>query len=211
MEIKIENVIKKFKNKIVLNNINVTFISGNIYCLYGPNGSGKSILLKIICGLYKPTGGKILFDGIDYTQNNIFNNNIRALIENPSFFSELTGFENLKLLSNIQNKISDHDILNTLDSVNLLKEKDKKYFEYSLGMKQKLGIAQVLMENPNIIILDEPFNAIDKNSMNKIRNVLLEEKKKGKLIILTSHLDVEIENLSDKIYFFEEGSIIGSK
>ena len=188
MKFEIKNLTKKFKNTIVIDNVNVTFDSGKIYGIIGKNGSGKSVFLKILCSFYVPTSGYILQDNYDYIKNNSFPKNTRALIEKPDFISELTGFENLKLLASIQNRINDSDIEKTLKDVNLFEEKDKKYCQYSLGMKQKLGIAQVLMENPDVLILDEPFNGIEEESVRKIKKILKEEKKKGKLIIITSHI-----------------------
>ena len=205
--LEIKNLTKKFKNTIVIDNVNVTFDSGKIYGIIGKNGSGKSVFLKILCSFYVPTSGYILQDNYDYIKNNSFPKNTRALIEKPDFISELTGFENLKLLASIQNRINDSDIEKTLKDVNLFEEKDKKYCQYSLGMKQKLGIAQVLMENPDVLILDEPFNGIEEESVRKIKKILKEEKKKGKLIIITSHIKEDVVELSDEIFLFKEGTL----
>ena len=208
MRIEIRNLSKQFKKISVLNSINMQLTSGHIYGLNGRNGAGKSVFLKILCGLYKPTTGDIFFDGKRYSQNNLYLLNMRALIEKPNFFPEITGYENLLLLAKIQGKIGKNEIEETLKSVNLFEEKDKKYSEYSLGMKQKLGIAQVLMENPDIIILDEPFNGIEAESVKKISDILKEEKEKGKLIIVSTHIKEDLENLSDYIYYFDNGEII---
>lgn len=205
--ITVSNISKSFKNNEVLKNVNMQLKEGNIYGLNGRNGTGKSVLLKIICGLYNPSKGEVLFDGKNYNKNNLYIPNMRALIEKPNFFPELTGLENLILLSKIQNKITLSDIEKTLKEVNLYEERNKKFSEYSLGMKQKLGIAQVLMEDPNIIILDEPFNGIEKSSVDKIINLLLEEKKKGKLIIVSTHIKEDLIRLSDKIYNFDNGEV----
>ncbi len=207
MEIIVKDLSKKFKKVTVLENINMKFESGKIYGIVGRNGSGKSVFLKILCSFYKPTTGEILFDNINYNSNNNFPPSVRALIENPTFFPDLTGFENLKLLSSIQNKIGDEEIIKTLDQVNLLSEKDKKYSEYSLGMKQKLGIAQVLMENPDVMIFDELFNGIEEKTVEKIRNILLELKNQNKIIIVTSHIKEDIDVLSDEVYKFDCGRV----
>ncbi len=207
MEIIAKDLSKKFKKVTVLENINMKFESGKIYGIVGRNGSGKSVFLKILCSFYKPTTGEILFDNINYNSNNNFPPSVRALIENPTFFPDLTGFENLKLLSSIQNKIGDEEIIKTLDQVNLLSEKDKKYSEYSLGMKQKLGIAQVLMENPDVMIFDELFNGIEEKTVEKIRNILLELKNQNKIIIVTSHIKEDIDVLSDEVYKFDCGRV----
>lgn len=200
MKIDVKDVCKSFHKKQVLDNVNYTFISGNIYGLSGINGIGKSVLLKIICGLYKPGSGCVLYDGVKINQDLVIKSNVRALIDTPYFFPELTGFENLKVLSKITNKINDDDINKALDIVNLTCEKDKLYGDYSLGMKQKLGIAQVIMENPKVIILDEPFNGIDSESILKIEEYLKEMKKNNKIIIITSHIANSLEKLCDTIY-----------
>lgn len=207
MKIEVKNVSKKFKNNFVLKDTDVSFESGHIYGLSGRNGAGKSIFLKILCGLYKPSSGEVLFDDKKYDKDNLHLLNMRALIEKPNFFPELTGYENLELLAKIRNKIGKAEIEEALKNVNLYEEKDKKYSEYSLGMKQKLGIAQVLMEDPDIIILDEPFNGIEANSVTKISKILKEEKKKGKLIIISTHIKEDLDNLSDFIYYFDAGEV----
>ena len=207
MEIIVDNLTKKFKKVTVLDNINMKFESGKIYGIVGRNGSGKSVFLKILCSFYKPTTGNVYFDNKNYNFNNSFSPSTRALIERPIFFPDLTGFENLKLLSSIQNKISDEDILRTLEEVNLINEKDKKYNEYSLGMQQKLAIAQVLMENPDVMILDELFNGIEEATVIKIRELLLNLKSQNKIIILTSHIKEDIDTLSDEVYKFDGGKV----
>lgn len=207
MKIEVCNVCKQFKKVEVLKNINMVFEDGKIYGFSGRNGSGKSVLLKIICGIYSPTNGEVLIDGKNYNRSNMFVPNLRALIEKPSFFPDLTGFENLKLLAQIQNKITEKEILSALETVNLINEKDKKYSEYSLGMKQKLGIAQVIMEDPKVMLLDEPFNGIEEESVQKISDYLLKQKKKGKIIIISTHIKEDLEKLADQIYYFDNGSV----
>lgn len=207
MKFEIKNLTKKFKDVTIIDDVSITFNSGKIYGIVGRNGSGKSVFLKILCSFYNPTSGTILQDGFDYISNNSFPKNTRALIEKPDFVSELSGYENLKLLTSIENKIGDEEIEKVLKDVNLYEEKDKKYHKYSLGMKQKLGIAQVLMENPDVLILDEAFNGIEESSVKKIKKILIEEKKKGKLIIITSHIKEDIMELSDEIYEFNEGKL----
>lgn len=202
MEIKLENVNKSFGKIKVLTDVNIKFSSGKIYGLYGRNGSGKSVLLKIISGLYSHEG-KVLYDDVEYEKLSSLPF-LRGQIETPSFFPNLTGLENLRLLAKIQNRISDKEILKSLDIVNLLNEKDKRYSEYSLGMKQKLGIAQAIMENPDIIILDEPFNGIENTTVKKLieyfKNI-----KKGKIIIVSTHIIDDLKNLCDKIYYLDGG------
>lgn len=205
MKIEIKNVTKKFKENIVLDNVNMTLESGKIYGFIGRNGSGKSVLLKMICAFYEPTSGEILFDGENVIKNKSFPKNTRAIIEGPNFLPDLTGFENLLLLADIQKIIGKKEIEETLKLVNLYEDKDKKYSKYSLGMKQKLGLAEVFMENPEVIILDEPFNGIEDKTAIKLREFLKEEKKKGNLIIIATHIKEDIEELVDEIYKFDVG------
>lgn len=203
MKIKLENISKKFNSDIVLDDINCEFKPGKIYGLIGRNGAGKTVLLKIICGFYNPTNGNVIFDGKCINLEKEFAPSTRALIEKPSFLPDLTGFENLELLANIQKKIDSKQIIETLKKVNLFEDKDKKYSNYSLGMKQKLGIAQVIMENPDVEILDEPFNGVDIESKKLIKQLLLSEKKKGKVIILATHMKDDLDDLCDIIYKIE--------
>lgn len=211
MTIEIKNLSKTFKDNEVITDISTTFKSGKIYGLYGRNGAGKSVFLKLLCGFYVPTSGKILYDNVDFNSKCKFPPNLRALIEKPSFYPDLTGFENLKSLAKIQNKIGDKEILKALEIVNLTNEKDKKYSKYSLGMKQKLGIAQVIMEEPNIMIFDEPFNGIERQTVLKLIDYLNKEKKEGKLIIISTHIKEDLEKLADEIYYFDSGKVINKE
>ena len=205
MKIEIKKVSKKFKDIKVLKNVSMTLESGHIYGFTGHNGSGKTVLLKLICAFLEPTTGEILFDGKNVIKENSFPPSTRALIEKPNFLSDLTGHENLELLARIQNIIGEKEIEDTLKKVGLEEDKEKLYYKYSLGMKQKLGIAQVLMEDPEILILDEPFNGLDENSIKNIRKILLKEK--GKLIILAIHDKEDIKVLCDEIYKFNDGTV----
>ncbi len=207
MKIEIKNVSKKFKDIEVLKNVTMTLESGHIYGFIGHNGSGKSVLLKLICAFLKPSQGEILFNGENVIDNNKFPPSTRALIETPNFISELSGLENLELLAEIQHKIGEKEIEEALKKVGLEENKNKKYYKYSLGMKQKLGIAQVLMEDPDILILDEPFNGLDEKSASQIRNILVQEKQKGKLIILATHIKEDMNVLCDKMYKFDSGTV----
>lgn len=208
MKLVIENLSKKFGDNVVLEGINLTLNSGHIYGFIGRNGSGKSVLLKMICGFYPPTDGNIYLNGKNYIEKNEFPENTRALIEKPKFLPDLTGYENLELLASVQNKIGEKEINEIIEKLNLSKEKNKKYNKYSLGTKQKLGIAQVLMENPTLIILDEPFNGVETETANKIRDLLLEEKKKDKIILIASHIKEDITSLADVVYKVDDGKII---
>lgn len=207
MKIEVKNLNKEFKNNLVLDNVNMTLESGKIYGFVGRNGSGKSVLLKIMCGLYSPTSGSVCYDGKDIFKDNSFAPDTRALIEKPGFIADLSGYDNLEMLASIEDKIGSKEIMKSLEDVNLMSEKDKKFGKYSLGMKQKLGIAQVLMENPTVMMFDEPFNGVEEETVQKLRNILKEEKKKGKLIIISSHIKEDITKLADVIYRFDNGKV----
>ena len=207
MKLEIKNLEKKFGKNTILKDVNLTFTDGKIYGFVGRNGSGKSVFLKLICGFYTPTSGEILLDGVNYTLSNAFPENTRALIEKPKFLPDLTGYENLELLASLQNKIGQKEIEETLKKLNLFEEKDKKYSKYSLGMKQKLGIAQVLMEDPQLMIFDEPFNGVENETAANIRELLLQEQKKKKIILIASHIKEDITSLADVVYEFDGGKI----
>lgn len=207
MRLEIRNLRKEFKDNVVLNDVNLTLEGGKIYGFIGRNGSGKSVLLKLICGFYTPTSGSIILNGKDYISSNEFPEDTRALIEKPKFLPDLTGYENLELLASVQNKIGKEEIMKTIEKMNLSDEANKKYSKYSLGTKQKLGIAQVLMEDPKMIILDEPFNGVENDTADKIRTLLKEEKNKNKIIIIASHIKDDIYGLVDNIFEVDGGNI----
>ena len=210
MIIECKDITKKFGKNLIIKGINYKFDEGKIYGIYGLNGSGKSVFLKLICGFYIPTSGEILYNGINLNNKKEFCNEIRAIIEKPSFFSDLTGYENLKLLANIKKKISEKEILEALDIVNLINEKDKIYNKYSLGMKQKLGIAQAIMEKTKFIILDEPFNGIERETVIKIKDYLKSLKDNGVTIVISSHIKEDLSELVDEMIYFEDGLIKNS-
>lgn len=207
MKLEIKNLRKEFKNNVVLNDVSLTLDGGKIYGFIGRNGSGKSVLLKIICGFYAPTSGSITLNGKDYISSNEFPDDTRALIEKPKFLPDLTGYENLKLLASVQNKIGANEIEKVLDELNIKQEANKRFSKYSLGTKQKFGIAQVLMEDPKMIILDEPFNGVENETADRIRNLLKREKKKNKIIIIASHIKDDIYGLVDTIFEVDGGNI----
>lgn len=208
MIIEIKEVSKKIDDNYILENISLSLDKGKIYGFIGRNGSGKTMLFNVICGFVKPTSGSVIINNIDINEKDIFPKNVRALLDGPKFLPFLSGYQNLELLASINNTTGREEILDSLKEVNLLNQKDKLYSKYSLGMKQKLGIAQVLMENPDIMIFDEPFNGLDYESASKIRNILSDLRDKGKLILIATHIREDIENLCDKVYKMEDGKII---
>lgn len=207
MEIKLENVSKRFKNENVLNGISYSFESGKIYSIVGRNGSGKSVLLKIIAGLYLQDKGNVLFDNKNYNMINEIPDNLGIIIEQPSFINDLTGLENLKLLASIRNVATERDIVESLEIVNLKDDMNKKYSKYSLGMRQKLSIAQAIMEHQKVILLDEPFNGIDRQSVVAIKEYLKKVKNEDKLIIITTHIMDDVVDLSDVMLYIEDGML----
>ena len=205
MNITIENVSKEYKNEYVLRNITLTLQSGKVYGLYGKNGSGKTMLMRMICGLIRPTTGRICIDGKELGKNISFPNSVGALIENPEFIESFSGYNNLKMLADIKRIIGKKEIEEVLKHVNLYDQKNKKVRKYSLGMKKKLGIAAAIMENPELVLLDEPMNALDKNSMECVRKIINHLKAQNKLIIIASHDLNDLNNISDEIIKLELG------
>ena len=210
-EIKIEDLSKSIKGALILDNVSITLTSGNIYGLRGKNGSGKTMLMRAMSGILIPDSGSVIINGKTLHKDISFPKSIGILIENPSFLPQYTGFKNLKLLAGLTGNISDDEIRTALDRVGLDPEDKRTYRKYSLGMKQKLGIANAIMGEPDIIILDEPINALDEESVKKIKKVLLEIRDKDKLIIIACHDREELEYLSDIIYEIKDGSIVDRK
>lgn len=207
MVIKVENVSKAFKENEVLNHIDLEFCSGKIYGIVGSNGSGKTMLLRAIAGLIVPTEGYILVDDKVLHKDLSFPENMGILIEKPELLNYLTGFENLQFLASVKNIISDEEIKEYMRKFSLDPMSKKVVKKYSLGMKQKLGIIQAIMENQELLILDEPFNALDEDSVNMLRNLFLEYKREGKLLIITSHHADDIDFLCDEIVHLRDGKV----
>jgi ABC-2 type transport system ATP-binding protein len=205
--IKIEDLSLKIKNKELLSHINIEAKDGQITGLIGYNGSGKTLIMKCVCGFITSYTGKIYIDEKDMRKRSVEEFNMGIQIETPSFISFYTGFKNLKSLASLKNRIDDEKIEETMELVGLEPRNKLCVSKYSLGMRQRLGIAQAIMEDPKILILDEPFNSLDYEVSQNIRKILLEEKKKGKTIIITSHNPYDIEALCDVTYKVEKGKI----
>ena len=205
--IKIENYTQKIKKDIILNDINLHLKENKIYGFVGRNGSGKSILFKGICGLLNISNGKIIIKGKEIGKDIDFYDNLGAVLDGAGFLPNLSSFDNLKLLASIRNKISDSDIKSALNKVGLDPNDKKKYKKYSLGMKQKPALAQAIMENPELLILDEPFNGLDSYSVKDIREMLIDYKKEGKTILISSHIKEDIDILCDEVYELDRGNI----
>lgn len=207
--VRLEDYCKSFKSAEVLKNINLTLESGKVIGLKGKNGSGKTMLMRAISGLILPTSGKVYINDKELGRQISFPPSIGILIENPSFISNYTGFKNLKILASIQNRISDDEIRDAIRKVGLDTDDKRTFKKYSLGMKQRLGIAAAIMERPDIVILDEPINALDEAGAGLIKGLLDELKANGSLIIIACHDTEELNYLSDEIYEIYDGEITG--
>lgn len=203
--ISVENVTKAFSNQEVLKTVCVKFEMGKIYGIVGRNGSGKTVLLKCICGLLYPTTGTVTVDGKVVGKEVDYPGNIGFIIESPGFLPRYSGLKNLKYLASIRGKVKEDKIRNYMELVGLNPNDKKHVGNYSLGMRQRLGIAQALMENPDILILDEPMNALDNHGVEEMRAVLLKMKEQGKLIIIASHVRDDIDILCDEVYGIDAG------
>ena len=208
MYIRLKNVTKKIKQDILLDHISLEFRGGKVCGLQGKNGSGKTMLMRAVCGLITLSDGEIDIDGEILHKDISFPRSIGALLENPSFLNGYTGLENLKLLADIQGRIEEKELRDCLAKVGLDADDKRVYRKYSLGMKQKLGIAAAVMGSPDIVILDEPINAIDEAGVEKVREILRGLKERGSVIIVACHDREELELLSDEIIKISKGRII---
>lgn len=206
--IRVNNGTKSFKNQKVLSNINIVFESGKIYGIVGYNGSGKSVLLKCICGFLTLDSGEIEINGKKLKKDIDMIQDAGVIIEEPAFLKEYSGKRNLEFLYSIRNKLNPEVISKAMRLVGLDENSKKKVKNYSLGMKQRLAIAQAIMENPKILLLDEPMNGLDKNGIQEIRELLLNLKKQDKTIVLVSHNQEDIRVLCDELYEIENGMLI---
>ena len=198
--IEVQNVVKRFRDQVVLKNVSISFEKGKIHGIVGRNGSGKTVLFKCICGLMHPEEGVILVNGKRVGRDVDMPEDIGAIIEAPGFLPNYSGYKNLRFLANIRRKIGKEEILNVLKTVGLDPESRKHVGKYSLGMRQRLGIAQAIMEDPEILILDEPMNGLDNAGVQDIRALLLELKAQGKTILLASHNHEDIAALCDTVH-----------
>ncbi len=209
--IEVTGVRKKIRNMYLIDKVSLTIAKGRTVGFVGNNGSGKTLLLKLISGLYRVTDGIIIVDGKILGRDVDFPDNMGVIIETPGFISNMSGYKNLRMLAKIKNKISDEDIREAIKFVGLDPDDKKLVGKYSLGMRQRLGLAQAIMEKPDILILDEPFNGLDRAGCEEMRNYLLKLKSQGKTILIASHLDKDIELLCDDVYQMDQGKIISSK
>ena len=205
--IRVENVTKKFGDVTALERINISFEAGKIYGIIGRNGSGKTVLFKTMIGYLKPTGGRVVVGEKEIGKDIDFADNMGIIIENPGFISRYNGYKNLEYLAAIRKLIGKEQIRESMERVGLDPDSKKKVGKYSLGMRQRLGIAQAIMENPDILILDEPMNGLDNQGVDDVRNILLKLKEEGKTIILASHNKEDIEILCDEVHEMDHGKL----
>lgn len=206
--VKIEHVTKRFGEDPVLKEVNLTLKVGQVYGVVGNNGSGKTVLMKCICGFLPVTTGTIRVFGKEIGHDVDFPESLGVIIETPGFLTQYTGVKNLEILADMKRMISKADIRLILKKVGLDPDMKKPVGKYSLGMRQRLGIAQAIMEDPRFLILDEPFNGLDKHGVEEMREYFLSLKKKGKTILLTSHNTEDIEYLCDTVVEMDHGKFI---
>jgi len=207
MGIVVEHVFKSFGKERVLKDVCLTINRGEIFGIVGNNGSGKTVLMKCICGFMTPDKGRVFVDGREIGKEVDFPESIGVIIETPGFIPHETGYANLKILAGLKGLIGKDEIKRTIRKVGLDPDMKKPVSKYSLGMRQRLGIAQAIMENPNILILDEPFNGLDKKGVAEMRLLLKELKSQGKAILLASHNAKDIEELCDRVHDMEDAWI----
>ena len=206
--IEVSGVSKKYKDRMLVDDVSFTVEKGEILGIVGLNGSGKTVLLKCICGLMDYSGGTIIVNGKVVGKDCEYPANMGVIIETPGFLPYHSGYKNLEYLASLRKKISKQDIKDVLVKVGLAGEEKKLVAKYSLGMRQRLGIAQAIMENPELLILDEPMNGLDKDGIAEVRKLLLEMKAEGKTMIITSHNEEDIKVLCDKVIEMDKGRLV---
>ena len=207
MVIEIKDVSLKLKENKILECVSLQCDEGEICGIIGRNGSGKTMLMKCVCGFVRPTDGEILVLGKRIGEDIDFIPDAGIIIETPGFIPHYSGIKNLRLLASIQNKMKESEIKKVMEMVGLNPDMKRTVKKYSLGMRQRLGLAQAIMENPKVLVLDEPFNGLDKEGVVDMRKYLLKLKDEGKTILLSSHSTEDIELLCDKVYEMEHGKL----
>lgn len=207
MILNLEHVNKTIKKAPVLDDVTMTLEGGHIYGLKGPNGSGKTMLMRMMAGLIRPTSGRVFVDGRQLGRDMDFPPSIGLLLENPSFLPNHTGLKNLELLAGIQHRVTGREVRQTLQNVGLNPDDPRTFRKYSLGMKQRLGIAAAIMEQPDLILVDEPTNALDDKGIEQICTLLRQERDRGALLVLSCHDASILEELSDEIFHICDGKV----
>lgn len=207
MRIELKDICKTIKGTTVLDHISYVFEENKVYGLQGHNGSGKTMMIRAICGLIHLTSGEVIIDGKVIGKDIEFPESIGLLLEKPAFLGEYSGFENLRQIASIQGKVTDEMIRAAISEVGLDPDDKKKYRKYSLGMKQRLGIAGAIMMEPMLLILDEPTNALDVDGIAIVREIIQKRKKEGRIIIIASHDRDEMEAMADEILYMKAGKL----
>lgn len=208
MIIEVKNITLTIKKQVILDDVSIACEEGKIYGLIGRNGSGKTMLMKSICGFIRPEKGEIYVLGKRIGRDTDYAKDTGIIIETPGFIGYYSGFKNLRMLSDINKKIDDEKIREVMNFVGLDPDMKKGVRKYSMGMRQRLGLAQAIMEDPKILILDEPMNGLDREGVTDMRKYLLKLKEEGKTILLSSHSAEDISVLCDKVYEMEHGKIV---
>lgn len=205
--VKVKNVTLNIKDAVILDKVNLVVEKGSICGLVGRNGSGKTMLMKCICGFIPVTEGEILVNNQKVGVKDKFAENLGFIIETPGFMPNYTAYKNLEFLSSINAKVDKQRIREVIELVGLNPDSKKKVGKFSLGMNQRLGLAQAIIDNPDLLVLDEPFNGLDNDGVKQIRNLLLKLKRQGKTIIMASHTKEDIDILCDRVCFMDKGRL----
>lgn len=207
MNITVKNVTKSLKRSKVIDGVSMELSSGKVYGLSGCNGSGKTMMMRLLCGLLVADKGEVLIDGKKIGKDIDFPPSVGLLIENPAFLGGYSGFDNLKKITEITGKANDDEIIKAIERVGLNPKDGKKVKKYSLGMKQRLGIAMAIIGEPELVILDEPTNALDYTGVDIVKRIISEERERGALVVVSCHDKNILDGVSDKIFMIEEGRI----
>ena len=207
MELVVNNINKMIRGKLILSEVNLCLKSGKIYGFVGKNGSGKTMLFRALSGLMRIDSGSIVWEGKTLHKDFSVLPSLGIIIENVGLYPSFTGIQNLTYLANLTKRIGQEKIIHAITRVGLNPYDKRVYGKYSLGMKQRLAIAQAIMEEPDVIMLDEPTNALDETGVAEIRKIILEEKERGALILVASHNKEDIQVLADELYKVENGQV----
>lgn len=199
--LEVKNINKIYRGKRILQDINADFTGGNIYGITGKNGAGKTVLFKVMTGLIAPTSGCVLYDGVDLKKSDA---DIGLLIDDVSFYPEFSGMKNLMLLAGIRKKIGQHEVARAMERVGLNPSDKTIFWKYSLGMKQRLTLAQAIMEHPDFLFLDEPTNSIDETGVELFYKIVSEEAQRGAVVLISSHIKSDIKTLADRVYLMKD-------
>ena len=210
MELTANNISRTIKGRLILNKVSLNLRSNNVYGFTGRNGSGKTMLFRALSGLMRIDSGTVTLDGKVLHKDFDILPGLGITIENSGLYSEYTGYKNLKLLAGINKKITDEEIKQALNDVGLDHSDKRTVKKYSMGMKQRLAVAQAVMERPDVLMLDEPTNGLDESGVKLIRDIILRERERGAIILLASHNKEDISELADTLFKVDNGCVTES-